>query len=134
MRDLTTLEQYRDRRAEREHYGENGDATVGMFRLWLTRRDGNQGGKLRVIATSGQGWDHVSVSHRTRCPTWEEMEEVKRMFFEDHETAMQLHVPPSDHISCHPFCLHLWRPHDVEIPRPPSIMVGLRPDELLVVV
>jgi hypothetical protein len=79
---------------------------------------------LRVVASSGEGWDHVSVSRQNRCPNWPEMEFIKRAFFKDDETAMQLHVPPSDHISIHPFCLHLWRPHGVEIPRPPSIMVG----------
>jgi hypothetical protein len=52
------------------------------------------------------------------------MEHVKRLFFKDDETAMQLHVPPSDHLSLHPYCLHLWRPQDREIPRPPSIMVA----------
>ena len=52
------------------------------------------------------------------------MEQVKRLFFRDDETAMQLHVQPADHINCHPHCLHLWRPHGVEIPRPPAFMVG----------
>jgi hypothetical protein len=80
--------------------------------------------ELRVIATAGEGWDHVSVSRANRCPNWPEMEQIKRLFFATVETAMQLHVPPSDHISVHPYCLHLWRPHDVEIPRPPSWMVG----------
>lgn len=79
---------------------------------------------LRVIASNGEGWDHVSVSLVNRCPRWSEMEYAKRLFFRDNETAMQLHVPPTDHISFHPHCLHLWRPHDAEIPRPPSIMVA----------
>jgi hypothetical protein len=80
--------------------------------------------RLRVIASNGEGWDHVSVSLANRCPRWSEMEYVKRLFFHDHETAMQLHVPPADHISDHPYCLHLWRPHGTEIPRPPAIMVS----------
>lgn len=80
--------------------------------------------ELHIIASWGMGWDHVSVSRRARTPSWREMEHVKRLFFRDDETAMQLHVPPSDHISIHPNCLHLWRPQDVEIPRPPGMMVG----------
>lgn len=79
---------------------------------------------LRVIASAGEGWDHVSVSLPDRTPTWAEMEHVKRLFFKDDETAMQLHVPPAEHINCHPHCLHLWRPHDVAIPRPPAIFVA----------
>lgn len=84
------------------------------------------GGVLTVVASSGDGWDHVSVSRTNRCPNWPEMEFVKRRFFKDDETAMQLHVPEADHVNFHPFCLHLWRPYDVEIPRPPEWMVGPR--------
>jgi len=52
------------------------------------------------------------------------MEQVAKMFFGDWETAMQLHVPRSDHVNCHPNCLHWWRPVHVNIPRPPAYMVG----------
>ena len=81
------------------------------------------GTKLRVIASDGLGWDHVSVSLSHRCPTWEEMAFVKSLFFKDDEAAMELHVPVADHKNVHRFCLHLWRPQECEIPRPPSIMV-----------
>lgn len=96
------------------------DRDGGAFRMF-----NKQGEMLRIIATAGMGWDHVSVSCKKRCPTWAELEQVKRAFFEDDETAMQLHVPPAEHINNHEFCLHLWRPHDVEIPRPPGAMVGM---------
>ena len=78
---------------------------------------------LHILASSGGGWDHVSVSLSNRTPTWEEMEWVKRTFFKDSETAMQLHVPPGDHINNHPFVLHLWRPHLKPIPMPPKSYV-----------
>lgn len=83
-----------------------------------------QFGKLRVIASWGMGWDHVSVSHQDRIPTWEEMCWVKGQFFEPDECVMQLHPPEADYVNNHSRCLHLWRPQDVEIPRPPSMMVG----------
>src|SRR5215510_12883173 len=82
----------------------------GAFYVWNGHR------AFKVIASHGMNWDHVSVSTRERCPTWDEMEFIKRMFFNDDEVAMQLHVAPSDHINCHPYCLHLWRPQDKEIP------------------
>lgn len=77
---------------------------------------------LNVIADCGEGWDHVSVSvHEDhRCPTWEEMEAVKRAFFAPEECAMQLHVPVEDHVSIHPYVLHIWRPHGISIPVPPK--------------
>jgi hypothetical protein len=84
----------------------------------------DDGGILRIIASNCLGWDHVSVSRADRIPTWSEMEQVKRAFFEEHETAMQLHVPPADHVNYHPTCLHMWRPHGKLIPRPPAIMVA----------
>jgi hypothetical protein len=70
-------------------------------------------------------WDHVSVSLPKRTPNWPEMEYVKRLLFRDDETVMQLHVPVTDHRNLHPFCLHLWRPAFMEIPRPPSNMVAV---------
>lgn len=82
------------------------------------------GGDLRIIASVGDGWDHVSVSRATRCPNWEEMEHVARHFFRSDEVAMQLHVPTRDHINYHPHCLHWWRPLTGEIPRPPNDLVG----------
>jgi hypothetical protein len=52
------------------------------------------------------------------------MEFVKRRFFHDDETAMQLHVPVAQHINHHPYCLHLWRPQQGHIPTPPPHMVA----------
>jgi len=101
-------------------YGSYGDDGNGMFRM-PSPVDAKP---LLIIASTGYGWEHVSVSHPRRTPNWTEMEFVKRRFFNPDETAMQLHVPASDHVNVHPNCLHLWRPMLVEIPRPPAIMVG----------
>jgi hypothetical protein len=101
-------------------HGWSGDETCGAFRM-PSKIDGQD---LIIIASSGDGWEHVSVSRARRCPNWPEMEYVKRMFFKDDETVMQLHVPESEHINCHPNCLHLWRPTNETIPRPPGWMVG----------
>lgn len=91
---------------------------------------------LGVIASDGDGWDefdlpgepweHVSVSLPHRCPTWDEMDFVKRLFWRDDETVMQLHVPREMHINDHPYCLHLWRPTRSEIQLPPPITVGIQ--------
>lgn len=37
----------------------------------------------------------------------------------------QYHPPKSAYVNNHPNCLHLWRPIGIEMPRPPSIMVGI---------
>lgn len=86
-------------------------------------RSPNRKAVLRIVASNGLGWDHVSVSLELRTPTWAELEHVKRIFFADDEVAMQLHVPASDHINVHEHCLHLWRPQAVPIPLPDKVMV-----------
>ena len=103
-----------------ELYGNAGDAGAGVFNVPVL----STGTMLHVIASVGDGWDHVSVSRTDRCPTWEEMVYVKRAFFKRNEWAMELHPPEADNISRHPYCLHLWRPHGTDIPIPFSWMVG----------
>ncbi|HPD15844.1 MAG TPA: hypothetical protein PLE19_12890 [Planctomycetota bacterium] len=78
-----------------------------------------KGHLLQVIASTGGGWDHVSVSLESRCPSWDEMAFVKGIFFFPEEPAMELHPPASTYRNLHPFCLHLWRPQRREIPLPP---------------
>lgn len=108
------FDQWRDRSPEMlEHYGSEGNETCGVFRL-------PQFG-LMVIASQGAGWDHLSVSHRQRCPTWDEMVIVKRAFFKRDEWALEYHPPEKANISLHPYCLHLWWPNDGrEILTPPE--------------
>lgn len=121
MRNLHELDRYRVMDASViELYGSIGDETCGVFRI-LSPIDGKL---LTIIASSGMGWDHVSVSRYKRTPNWLEMSFVHRLFFKPEEYAMELHVPEGEHVNLHPNCLHLWRPTDGTIPVPPSIMVG----------
>jgi hypothetical protein len=97
---------------------------------------------LNVIASDGGGWDHVSVSveKKNRTPTWKEMCFIKDVFFKEDEVAFQYHSPcgtighcffiswinvPAkiEYINFNPYVLHLWRPHNRQIPMPPKIFV-----------
>jgi hypothetical protein len=98
------------------------DGNNGLFFM----RPVLQEAPLRVIASDGEGWEHVSVSLPNRCPTWKEMCLVKSLFWDDDDCVMQLHPPRSDWVNNHPYCLHMWRPIGVEIPRPPALMVGVK--------
>lgn len=114
MRNLNTVKDLVRRcDLERRIYGRLGDSYNGVFDM----------GGLRIIASNGEGWDHVSVSHQMRTPTWTEMQDVFRACFLPTETVVQFHVPHSDHIDVHPHCLHLWRCQSTEFPRPPAHMV-----------
>ena len=79
-----------------------------------------------IIASWGGGWDHVSVSFRNRTPTWEEMAEVKRMFFRADETVVQFHPEEEEYINNHPYCLHLWKKQGHRHELPPWWMVGVK--------
>jgi len=86
------------------------------------------------VAASSDAWEHVSVSvfrprlglepNRTRVPTWKEMCQVKRLFWDAEDVVMQLHPAESQYVNLCPACLHLWRPVGKTIPTPPKEMVG----------
>jgi hypothetical protein len=114
MRNLHELNQYR--RIDKdvfERYGEFGDRNNGVFEIPYKTDI------LRVIASSGEGWDHVSVSMKNRIPNWTEMEYIARIFFKENEVAVQYHVPKKEHINIMENCLHWWRPWHLAIPMPP---------------
>lgn len=98
-----------------------GDEHNGCFIVPLKHQQ-----KLRIIASDGFGWEHVSVSRRDRCPTWDEMCQIKALFWDEDDCVIQYHPPRSEYVNNHPNCLHLWRPIGVLLPMPPSIMVGFK--------
>ncbi len=121
MRNLTLLDQYRDSSPRvLELYGNAGDHESGVFRV------PTPGGSstVLVVASCGEGWEHVSVSLEHRTPSWHEMDHIKRLFFEDNQWAVQYHPAVQDHINCCKTCLHLWRPSDMGFPKPPKHMVA----------
>lgn len=84
-----------------------------------------------IVFSWGGGWDHVSVSFKSRCPTWEEMCEVKNMFFHPEEVCVQYHPAESEYVNNHPYCLHLWKCQDQEMLTPPAWMVGVKKGQTL---
>lgn len=76
-----------------------------------------------VIWSNSGGWDHVSVSFRNRCPSWEEMCRVKKIFFNDDEACIEYHPAKDNYVNLHPYCLHMWKPQNIEIPTPPVLFV-----------
>lgn len=96
------------------------DGFNGMFRIpWQDKT-------LRIVASDGLGWQHVSVSREfdNRCPTWEAMCFIKDLFWSDEDWVVQYHPAKSEYVNCHPGCLHLWKPTSGVMPVPDSILVG----------
>ena len=106
MRNLLELNEYRSYKPVVKYwFGFFGDETCGSFNVPSCIDKAN----LHVIAVSGRGWDHISVSRKNRCPNWPEMDQIKRLFFKPDEIVIQFHVGEKQHISIHPYTLHLWK-------------------------
>jgi hypothetical protein len=102
--------------ASDDSYGFNGS-----FRFVIN------GVRIKVIASDGMGWQHVSVSinDSTFTPSWQIMCIVKDLFWEPEDVVVQFHPRASEYVNHHPGCLHLWRCIDGrEFPTPPPHFVG----------
>lgn len=123
MREYPTIPMERARLLDGPYASTMKDGCNGAFVIRF------RGSVLRMIVSDGtdaeaEGWEHVSVSHLRRCPTWTEMCWVKDQFWHDDEVVFQLHPKRSEYVNHHPFCLHLWRHKLRDCPTPPSIFVG----------
>jgi hypothetical protein len=79
---------------------------------------------LRVIASDGMDWEHVSVSLPNRTLNWREMCFIKDLFWDEEDVVIQYHPTKSEYVNQHENCLHLWKPVDFEMPIPPKELVG----------
>lgn len=106
------------------------DASNGNNGAFFVPNHGRMAGKteppFKVIASDGEGWEHVSVSLPHRCPTWPEMCLIKSLFWDDGDCVLQFHPPESEYVNNHPYCLHLWRPTGHDVPTPPALLVGIK--------
>ncbi len=96
------------------------------FSAWVVPKSTKDSLEAQVRASRSYGWDHVSVSFEDRTPTWDEMAEIKEMFFRSDETAIQFHPKKDEYVNMHPYCLHIWRSQEYEHKLPPWWLVGLK--------
>ena len=81
-----------------------------------------------VICSWGAGWEHVSVSPYLKriMPSWQDMCQLKNIFWKDDEAVIQVHPAKEDYVDNMPNCLHLWRCTYKEMVLPPSCFVGIK--------
>ena len=110
MRDLRELDRYR---TECPLPYDRDPSKGGAFKVQTKRRsflalasvdDDGHGGKL----------EHISISHRNEkvYPTWDELCEIKDMFFLPEETCVQFFPKKSEYVNLRKNCFHIWRPVD----------------------
>jgi hypothetical protein len=97
---------------------DDGLGKTGAFRV----------GSLNILAffPDPHGWEHVIVSRSDHTPSWEEMCEVKDLFWDAEAVVWQYHPAKSEHTNVHPFALHLWKKCNFEMPMPPSIFAEVK--------
>ena len=81
---------------------------------------------LKVLSSGAENsetWEHVSIAIEDRCPTWQEMAFVKKLFWGDDETVVQFHSKKSEYVNCHEFRLHLWKRRGMEFELPPRDLI-----------
>ena len=51
---------------------------------------------------------HVSLSRKSRLPSWDDVKRVKDAFIGEEREAYHVLPKQSDYINLMPYCLHLW--------------------------
>jgi hypothetical protein len=69
-------------------------------------------GGCSVIVSRDAGRWHVSISHRHRYPTWDEIADARYALVPDDVTMAMLLPPSSEYVNAHDFCFHLWEIDD----------------------
>jgi len=116
-------------RVQHGQYSTPVDSLWGLFFVPIFK-----GEYLMCIASNGNDeypWEHVSVSlvnhkrkHLKKCPTWNQMCQIKDLFWQEEDTVIQFHPPKSEYVNAHDYCLHLWRKQNENLETPPSELIG----------
>lgn len=101
-----------------------------VSKLKLEVRSNKASDKCLVCMTCIESWEHLSVSHKNKIPSWLCMEEMKELFFKDDEEAFQFHPKMDNYVNNNEYALHIWRKTDGTMEPPPHILVGFRPNHI----
>jgi len=79
------------------------DGLEQFHEVWRSPMDG----LLAIRAWHpGVGW-HLSLSHPTRYPTWNEIRDARYALLPDNCTMAMLLPPKGEYVNMHPNCFHL---------------------------
>ena len=65
-------------------------------------------GVCKVLVSVDAGLWHLSISHRERYPTWDEIKEAREEFLPMDKTFAMFFPPSKEYVNIHPNCFHLW--------------------------
>ena len=79
--------------------------------------------------TKAFGWEHLAITpqpQRNKVPEWDVMCKVKDIFWDEEECCVEYHPRKSQYINNNEVCLHIWKPLNIELPEPPTILLGFQ--------
>ena len=63
-----------------------------------------------IVGKEPIGW-HLSISHPSRYPTWDEIHDVRYELVPNHVTMAMILPPQEEYVNRHPNCFHL---HEID--------------------
>jgi len=66
---------------------------------------------LVFVGVSEDGW-HLSISHPSRYPTWDEIKAARYQLTPHNITMAMILPPPNEYVNIHENCFHLWQVED----------------------
>ena len=65
-------------------------------------------GCVIIVSIDGGKW-HLSISHKDRSPTYDEIKEARYAMLPDDIYMAQIFPPKSEFVNLHTNCHHLWQ-------------------------
>ena len=87
------------------------DSDIAIGSVWKS----NTG--IVAILSIDAGLEHLSISHKDRLPTYEEMKEARYQLMSQNINVAQIFPPKENFINVHDYCLHLWELNESEYNR-----------------
>lgn len=67
-----------------------------------------QKGDLKILVSTDEGRIHMSISHATRYPAWDEIRDARYALLPLGKHFVMALPPPQNYVNLHPFVFHLW--------------------------
>lgn len=75
-------------------------------------------GECRILVSIDDGRWHLSITHPTRYPTWDEIKKARYDYCPDDVEMAHILPPLEYYVNVHPNCFHLWEIQDKEGRKP----------------
>jgi hypothetical protein len=65
-------------------------------------------GDFIIMVTVDDGHWHLSISHKSRYPTFDEIRDARYKYIPNEVVMAMLFPPKEEYVNVHPNCFHLW--------------------------